>query len=245
MPSDSSSVATWVHSSRVGVSTSTRGCLGRAGLPCSRATAPMPKARVLPEPVGALPQTSRPAMASTTVAAWIGKGATMERRARASTMSAGTPRSAKDGWGRGMRSAFLRQRGHGGKTPEWPVAKLRRTRTPPMVVPRAPADGSPVRTPRPGAPPRLLRPPHRAASAPHRLAGGPRRLSPAHSQLPAHEGQHRRRPGVEVGPRRPAQVDAGPPGVEAAAQQLAGPDGAYSTACVDTGRGRQLADTAR
>ena len=66
--------------------------------PCStRATSGMPKARVLPEPVGARPQTSRPARASGSVAAWMGKGSVMPRPARRSTSSAGTPRSAKEG----------------------------------------------------------------------------------------------------------------------------------------------------
>ena len=40
----------------------------------TRATSGMPNASVLPEPVGALPQTSRPARASGMVAAWMGKG---------------------------------------------------------------------------------------------------------------------------------------------------------------------------
>ena len=102
MASTWSSEATWAASSRVGVSTSTRGCLGRAGLPCSRATAPIPKARVLPEPVGALPQTSRPARASGMVMAWMGNGSMIDLRSRAATMSEGTPREAKEGCRGGM-----------------------------------------------------------------------------------------------------------------------------------------------
>ncbi len=39
------------------------------------------KARVLPEPVGARPETSRPASASGSVAAWIGNGVVMPSRA--------------------------------------------------------------------------------------------------------------------------------------------------------------------
>ena len=38
-----------------------------------RCSSGMPKARVLPEPVLALPQTSRPARASATVMAWMEK----------------------------------------------------------------------------------------------------------------------------------------------------------------------------
>ena len=51
-PASAISVATWAHSSRVGVRTRTRGCPGRDDLPFRRATAPMPKARVFPDPVG-------------------------------------------------------------------------------------------------------------------------------------------------------------------------------------------------
>ena len=45
----------------------------------TRSTSGMPKASVLPEPVGARPQMSRPARASGMVAAWMGKGSVMPR----------------------------------------------------------------------------------------------------------------------------------------------------------------------
>ena len=57
-----------------------RGARGRFGLALPiRATSGMPKARVLPEPVGARPQTSRPARRSGMVAAWTSNGAVMPR----------------------------------------------------------------------------------------------------------------------------------------------------------------------
>ena len=49
-----------------------------------------PKASVLPEPVLALPQTSRPAMASGMVMAWTGKGALMPWEERTATSSGAT-----------------------------------------------------------------------------------------------------------------------------------------------------------
>ena len=52
-----------------------------------------PKASVLPEPVLALPHTSRPARASSMVAAWTGNGSSMPCSARASTISALRPSS--------------------------------------------------------------------------------------------------------------------------------------------------------
>ena len=67
----------------------------RGGRPCaSRVPWPRwrsgtPKARVLPEPVLALPQTSRPARASATVRAWIGKALMMPWSASALVSSAG------------------------------------------------------------------------------------------------------------------------------------------------------------
>src|SRR5436853_5634013 len=55
----------------------------------------MPKAIVLPDPVGARPETSRPARASRSVAAWMGKASTIPRDASRLTMSGGAPRDAK------------------------------------------------------------------------------------------------------------------------------------------------------
>ena len=54
-----------------------------------------PKARVLPDPVLALPQTSRPAMPSGMVRAWTGKGAVMPWEGRTATSSGATPSSSK------------------------------------------------------------------------------------------------------------------------------------------------------
>ncbi len=91
--SGSRTSATWIASSRVGTITRAR---GRFGEPCSsRSISGSPKASVLPEPVLALPHTSRPAMASGMVSSWMGKGCSMPSAARTSTRSSGTPRSAK------------------------------------------------------------------------------------------------------------------------------------------------------
>ena len=57
-------------SSRVGASTSATGRFGRASV--RRATSGSPNPRVLPDPVGARPATSRPASASGITAAWMG-----------------------------------------------------------------------------------------------------------------------------------------------------------------------------
>ena len=59
------------------------------------ATSGIPKASVLPEPVGARPQTSRPARASVMVAAWMAKGWVMPRASRARQIRSGTPSRAK------------------------------------------------------------------------------------------------------------------------------------------------------
>ena len=56
-----------------------------------------PKARVLPEPVLALPQTSRPARASATVIDWMAKVVVIPWAARALTRAGSTPREAKVG----------------------------------------------------------------------------------------------------------------------------------------------------
>ena len=70
-----------------------RAACGRA-LP-TRATSGMPNAMVLPEPVGARPQRSRPARPSGTVMAWMSNASVRPRAWRVSTSSAGTPSSAK------------------------------------------------------------------------------------------------------------------------------------------------------
>ncbi len=56
----------------------------------------MPKASVLPEPVGALPQMSRPANAAGMVAVWMGSGLVMPNFCRRALISAETPRSVKE-----------------------------------------------------------------------------------------------------------------------------------------------------
>jgi hypothetical protein len=62
-----------------------------------RITSGRPNASVLPEPVFALPQTSRPARASGIVSACTGDGTVMPARASTSTRSRETPRSSNVG----------------------------------------------------------------------------------------------------------------------------------------------------
>jgi hypothetical protein len=66
----------------------------------------------LPEPVGAFPQTSRPASASGMVMAWIGNGDVIPFASRAATMSEGTPSTAKEGADEGIETLS----GYGGST---------------------------------------------------------------------------------------------------------------------------------
>ena len=87
-PSGSSTSVTWRASSRVGTSTSARGAR-RLGLRRRGRGAGRPKASVLPEPVLALPQTSRPARASGIVRAWMGKAVSMPPAPRAATRAVG------------------------------------------------------------------------------------------------------------------------------------------------------------
>ena len=69
-----------------------RRCAGR-----DRSTIGSPKARVLPEPVGAFARTSRPANASGRTRVWIRNGSTMPRPASACSTAALTP-SARNDW---------------------------------------------------------------------------------------------------------------------------------------------------
>ena len=62
---------------------------------CRRISRGRPKARVLPEPVLALPHTSRPAMPSGMVSAWTGNGAVMPCECRTATSSGATPSCSK------------------------------------------------------------------------------------------------------------------------------------------------------
>ncbi len=59
------------------------------GLADSRDRTASPKASVFPEPVGAMPHTSRPASASGRVAAWIGKGRSIPLFSRAGSRALG------------------------------------------------------------------------------------------------------------------------------------------------------------
>src|SRR4029077_5343984 len=54
-----------------------------------------PKASVLPDPVGALASTSRPAIASGRTMAWTGVGVTMFRRSKTPVTDVATPSSGK------------------------------------------------------------------------------------------------------------------------------------------------------
>src|SRR2546426_5548917 len=92
-PTSAISSATWTASSRVG--TSTRAA-GRGACGSRRSTIGMPKARVLPDPVGAFARTSCPAMPSGTTIAWTAGGVTMFRRASTPITDAATPSWGKD-----------------------------------------------------------------------------------------------------------------------------------------------------
>ena len=72
LPAGAISAAIWLASSRVGASTRPRGRFGE--LRWRVAASGTAKARVLPEPVGASPDTSRPARTSAIVTAWMGSG---------------------------------------------------------------------------------------------------------------------------------------------------------------------------
>src|SRR5689334_5818130 len=82
-------------SSRVGTRTSAE---GRGSLVVVRSTIGTANASVLPEPVGDLASTSRPARASGRTSSWIRKGLWIERAASASTTGRDTPSSRKDCW---------------------------------------------------------------------------------------------------------------------------------------------------
>ncbi|CAG6927969.1 hypothetical protein PICSAR104_03976 [Mycobacterium avium subsp. paratuberculosis] len=84
-----------VASSRVGASTKPVGRAGRRFPVDSRPTSGIEKASVLPLPVFPRPSTSRPARVSGRVSAWMGNGLVIPRAVSASTIRAGTPRSAK------------------------------------------------------------------------------------------------------------------------------------------------------
>ncbi len=77
-----SSVATWRASSRVGHEHQARAAAWRRRRWRASAST-RPNAMVLPEPVGARPQTSWPARASGRIAAWMGNGVLIERAGQA------------------------------------------------------------------------------------------------------------------------------------------------------------------
>src|SRR5690349_10480658 len=80
-------------SSRVGTRTSAE---GRGSLVVVRSTIGTANASVLPEPVGDLVSTSRPARASGRTSSWIRNGWWIERAASASTTGRDAPSSRKD-----------------------------------------------------------------------------------------------------------------------------------------------------
>jgi hypothetical protein len=61
-----------------------------------RSTIGIPKASVLPEPVGDLASTSRPARTSVITSFWIANGRVIPSRARESITARETPSPAKD-----------------------------------------------------------------------------------------------------------------------------------------------------
>jgi hypothetical protein len=81
--------------SRVGARINAVGLLGFART--ERAIAGIPKASVLPEPVGARTATSAPSSESPIVTSCTSKGVWMPRALSDATRSAGTPRSEKEG----------------------------------------------------------------------------------------------------------------------------------------------------
>src|ERR1700756_2969939 len=83
----------WVASSRVGASTS---AAGRGSLAPMRSTTGIPKASVLPEPVGDFAITSRPAIASPITARWISNGSVIPAADNERVTALETPRPAKE-----------------------------------------------------------------------------------------------------------------------------------------------------
>ena len=83
----------WVASSRVGARIR---AAGRRLLAAIRSAIGTPKARVLPDPVGDLASTSRPASTSPMTERWIANGSVIPSLESAFTTALDTPRSAKD-----------------------------------------------------------------------------------------------------------------------------------------------------
>ena len=107
----------WATSSRVGARMSARGrrdC-GRLPFAARRVSRGSTKAIVLPEPVRPRPSTSRPAIESGSVAAWMGVGVVMPPAASTSTRGAGTP-SVPKFW-EDKEGSFMVRRGRRG--PSW------------------------------------------------------------------------------------------------------------------------------
>ena len=69
---------------------------GRRSPASMRSAIGAPKAIVLPDPVGDMASTSRPARMSAMTSFWMAKGSVMPRSASAPATARDTPRSAKD-----------------------------------------------------------------------------------------------------------------------------------------------------
>ena len=93
--SGASTAWTWLASSRVGTSTRPRGRPALVYPSASPATSGIENASVFPDPVRPRPRMSRPANASGSVAAWIGKGTVMPAPVSTSSRGPGTSSSAK------------------------------------------------------------------------------------------------------------------------------------------------------
>src|SRR3954469_22729622 len=114
LPSSVSSSVTWSASSRVGASTSAAG----VGSPAeTSSTIGSAKASVFPEPVGALPSTSRPSSATGTTRDWIRNGSAISRAASDCSTSALTP-SAPNDWDIGGSTPSIRIRDADPKPPK-------------------------------------------------------------------------------------------------------------------------------
>ena len=94
-PAAASTAWTWLASSRVAPAPGRAGGRPWCGRRPVAATSGSENASVLPEPVRPRPRMSRPASASGSVAAWIGKGVVMPAVGKRATSGAGTPRDAK------------------------------------------------------------------------------------------------------------------------------------------------------
>src|SRR4051812_50149643 len=109
----------------------------------------MPNASVLPDPVGARPDTSRPASAAGIVPDWTGNASVMPRAASEAVIWSGTPSSANVG-GADERAAALDGWGSTGMGNALPG--------PPVRTLRGNEGGDPHRARAPGSSPRPRKP---------------------------------------------------------------------------------------